>query len=138
MIADASWASYYNPWDFISVLVWSGYEIPEAPTWVKDIGPILTQYANLYPVMLPVLDMGDYDSVRKHLYSLNYAMSLSPDNPNYMPVVRDLSSNKNAAVLKWCIDPVRGEPAAASATNDAAPADAGPMRHPHPSNHLKK
>lgn len=152
--ADATWASYYNPWDFISTLVWSGYEIPDAPTWEKDIKPILTQYANLYPVMLPVLDMGSYESVTKHLYSLNYAMSLPEENPNYMPAVRDLSPNKKAAVLKWCIDPVRGEPApvklpsqptaafwlAASAevAAEGIPAAAGPVRHPHPSNHLKK
>ncbi|BAI74896.1 hypothetical protein AZL_b02330 (plasmid) [Azospirillum sp. B510] len=146
--ADASWASYYNPWDFISVLVWSGYQIPEAPTWERDIKPILTQYANLYPVMLPVLDMGEYDSVMKHLGVLYYTMSVPEEDPNYMPVVRDLSPNKRAAVLKWCQNPVRGVPAPATppAQPDAAarpsaegfPAAAGPVRRPHPSNHLKK
>nr|WP_246513156.1 hypothetical protein [Azospirillum picis] len=105
-------ATYQDPYDFISVLVWSGYTVPEAPTWEADIQPILVQYANLYPVMLPVLDMGDYDSVCKHLYPLQYAMSLEEGDPNYMPVVRDLSPAKRAAILKWAKNPVRGTPVA--------------------------
>ncbi|ALG75097.1 hypothetical protein VY88_26605 [Azospirillum thiophilum] len=107
--ADATPLSYYDPFDFISVLLWSPYAVPEKPTWEQDIEPILFQYANLYPVMLPVLDMSDYDSVRKHLYSLQVAMSLPVEDPNYMPVVRDLSPAKREAVLKWAADPVRGE-----------------------------
>ncbi|WP_448205834.1 hypothetical protein [Azospirillum sp. sgz302134] len=109
-LADATATSYHNASDFVSVLVWSGYDVPEEPTWEADIKPILTQYANLYPVMLPVLDMGDYDSVCKHLYALQFAMSLPEENPNYMPAVRDLSPAKKTAILKWATNPVRGEP----------------------------
>ncbi|MBY6266276.1 hypothetical protein EI613_30870 [Azospirillum sp. 412522] len=147
--------SYGNPWDFISFLVWSGYAIPDEPSWEADIRPILAQYAALYPVMLPVLDMGDYDSVCKHLYSLQYALSLPEENPNYMPAVRDLSPNKKAAILKWAANPVRGTapakgsangPAAPAAVASAAPApepafvQASPAAEtaPHPATYLRK
>ncbi|PWC33847.1 hypothetical protein [Azospirillum sp. TSO35-2] len=105
---DATPLSYQNAYDFISVLVWSGYAVPEQPTWEQDIKPILVEYANLYPVMLPVLDMGNYDSVCKHLYALQTAMALPVEDPNYMPVVRDLSPAKSDAVLKWATNPIRG------------------------------
>lgn len=150
-LAGAGADSYANPWDFISFLLWSGYDIPEEPTWEADIRPILTQYANLYPVMLPVLNMADYDSVCKHLYSLQYAMSLPEENPNYMPAVRDLSPNKKAAVLKWAANPVRGEPAPKPAAKSAAksqpPQPTNPVASeamswfsaaPHPATYLKK
>ncbi|MFS2013868.1 hypothetical protein ACCD06_29055 [Azospirillum sp. CT11-132] len=122
-LSDVGADTYSNPWDFISFLVWSGYEIPEEPSWEADIKPILAQYAALYPVMLPVLNMGDYDSVRKHLYSLQTALSLPEENPNYMPAVRDLSPNKKAAILKWAANPVRG-------TAAAKPSSAGPVAEP--------
>ncbi|QCG91065.1 hypothetical protein E6C72_25300 [Azospirillum sp. TSH100] len=153
-LSGAGTEAYSNPWDFISFLVWSGYEIPEEPTWEADIQPILAQYAALYPVMLPVLNMGDYDSVRKHLYALQTAMSLPEENPNYMPAVRDLSPNKKAAVLKWAVNPVRGAVPSQPATAQAATAQAAPATGtmpppaaqapvaegavPHPATYLKK
>lgn len=154
-LSGAGAGSYSNPWDFISFLVWSGYEIPEEPSWEADIKPILAQYAALYPVMLPVLNMGDYDSVRKHLYSLQTALSLPEENPNYMPAVRDLSPNKKAAILKWAANPVRGTaPAKASSAGPVAEEPAAPATEsmmwaavqappaadaaPHPATYLKK
>lgn len=105
---------YANTWDFISFLVWSGYEIPDAPTWEQDIKPILLQYANLYPAMRPAVDMGDYRSVVKNRQSLSFAMSLPEEHPNHMPVVRDLSPAKRTTILKWAAEeqPLFGEPAA--------------------------
>ena len=105
--------------------------------------------------MLPVLNMGDYDSVRKHLYSLQTALSLPEENPNYMPAVRDLSPNKKAAILKWAANPVRGtapakpssaepvaEPPAAPATESmmwaAVQAPPAADTAPHPATYLKK
>ena len=35
---------YFDPADFISVLVWTDYSIPAAPTWWQDVQPILSQY----------------------------------------------------------------------------------------------
>jgi hypothetical protein len=52
-----------NGSQMLSALVWSGYEIPDRPTWLRDVQPILQQYANLYPVMKPIVDLGNYASV---------------------------------------------------------------------------
>ena len=134
-------AGYTNPWDFVSLLVWDDYQAPQVPTWEADVVPILVQYANLYPIMLPVLDMGDFDSVMKHLVSLQHAMALPEEDPNYMPAVRDLSPAKRTMILRWASDPVRGEkaararPAAAPSTGTAA---VSAPRATHPANRMTK
>jgi hypothetical protein len=107
--ADAGPDSFNNAFDFLSLLVWSGYKSSTPPTWDDDIEPILHQYANLYPIMRPILDMGNYDSVMRHLDSLVAAMSLPVEDPNYMPAVRDLSPAKREAILTWAKNPVRGK-----------------------------
>jgi hypothetical protein len=94
-------APYQDPFDFISVLLWSGYTVPDAPTWWEHIYPILLQYADLYPVMKPIVDLGDYNSVVRAKGSLIQAMSLPSADPNHMPVTRDLSPAKLQTILKW-------------------------------------
>ncbi|HEY0106252.1 MAG TPA: hypothetical protein VGB91_09225, partial [Rhizomicrobium sp.] len=51
-----------NQWNFVSFLVWSGFQASNPVTWA-DLAPIFQQYANLYPVMNRFLDLSDYDSV---------------------------------------------------------------------------
>jgi hypothetical protein len=92
---------YKDPFDVVSVLLWTQYEIPDAPTWWDHIYPILVQYADLYPVMKPIVDLSDYASVVRSKLGLERAMSLPPSDPNYMPVTRDLSPAKRATVMKW-------------------------------------
>ena len=117
-------------WNFISVLAFSPFEAPKSPTWYADIQPILTQYGNLYPIMSKhLVDLGDYDSVVEHLKILRLAFSLPTEDPNHMPVTRDLSDAKRAMLLHW-IDspgadglPLKGAPVALAAR---APAKAAP------------
>lgn len=99
-------ASYpYDPANFISLLVFSGFRPDEPPTWSGSIQQILQQYANLYPIMADFLDLGDYDSVCKHAKTLAYAFGLDITNPNAMPVTRDLSPAKRAAIIRWLTTP---------------------------------
>ena len=107
----------YDPWNFISILVWDAWQIPEQPTWYRDIQPILEQYGNLYPIMSRhLVELGNYDSVVKHLNTLKLSFSLPVSDPNSMPVSRDLSTNKRATILNWLdnVDdsglPLKGHP----------------------------
>jgi hypothetical protein len=91
-----------NPLDAISVVVFDAVEVPEQPTWVDHIAPILTQYANLYPVMSQrLVNLGDYESVVQNRELLHFAFSLDITDPNHMPVTRDLSDAKRAMILRW-------------------------------------
>jgi len=85
----------------LSVLLWSGYTPASKLTWMDDIRPILSQYADLYPVMRSVLDLDDYHSVLASKLSLQFVFGYPVTHPNYMPVVRDLSTAKRNALLSW-------------------------------------
>jgi hypothetical protein len=50
-IKELSDGSSSNPFQYISILAWDRYEIPEEPTWFEHIRPILSLYGNLYPIM---------------------------------------------------------------------------------------
>lgn len=129
-----------NQWNFISILLWSGFTPSNPVTWT-DLQPIFQQYANLYPVMNRFLDLGDYASVKKNAGLLSLAFGLNPDDPNAMPVTRDLSPAKRNAILSWLAGdmplgtplppaaasaPAPAQPAlkAAAPASDAAPSDA--------------
>lgn len=96
-----------DPWNFVSILLWSGYTASNPVTW-NDIAPTMTQYANLYPVMNRFLNLGDYDSVVAHQGLLTLAFSLDNSNPNAMPVTRDLSPARRKAILSFLANPQRG------------------------------
>jgi hypothetical protein len=93
-----------NPGNFVSILAYSRRRnldnVP--PTWYDDIQPLFAQYAKLYPIMSKyVVDLSDYASVVARLSVLNLAFSLPEDNPNHMPVTRDLGSEDRRMILKW-------------------------------------
>ncbi|HEX8600742.1 MAG TPA: hypothetical protein VF952_19770 [Chloroflexia bacterium] len=90
-----------NPWNFISLLVWDAFTSDEPPTWWGSLQPIFQQYANLYPVMGTFLNLADYDSVCENLDLLRLAFNLEEDNPNLMPVTRDLSTSKHDTIIRW-------------------------------------
>ena len=127
--SDPAHGAYANPWNFVSVLVWSDYHAPAEPTWKQDVEPILGEYAQLYPVMKAFVDLADYASVVANKGALERVFNLPQDDPRYMPVTRDLSPAKRQMILAWLqttgnagkpnFD--RGGPHAAEALAAAAP-----------------
>ena len=51
------------------------------------------------------LDLADYEAVCANRELLAYAFDLDVTDPNSMPVTRDLSSGKRAAILRWLNEP---------------------------------
>ena len=125
--------------DFVSILFWSAYKSANPPTW-QSLQPIFQQYANLYPVMDTFVNLADYDSVCRHRAMMLLAFGLPVADPNSMPVTRDLSPAKRAAILRWLQatdsdgKPLRGTAAPADAaapgTVAATSAEAGPPSVP--------
>jgi hypothetical protein len=88
--------------DVVVAHVRSGFPIPDRPEWYRDIQPIMAQFAQIYPVMSRHLfDLADYDAMAKHRKILLLAFGRGIEDPNYMPVTRDLSNNKRATIVKW-------------------------------------
>ena len=88
--------------DLIVAHVRDPFEVPDEPDWARDIQPILAQYARLYPVMREhIADLGDRDAVISWRRAMVFALTRSITDPNYMPVSRDLSAQKLAAIVKW-------------------------------------
>jgi hypothetical protein len=90
----------FNATEFISILLWNEYKAANPPTW-QSLKLIFQQYANLYPVMDTFLNLADYESVCQHRELLVLAFGLPVSDPNSMPVTRDLSPAKRAAILQW-------------------------------------
>jgi hypothetical protein len=91
-----------NPLNYVSILAFTGKQVPNVPTWYRDIQPLFTQYGNLYPIMSRyVVDLRDYEAVVNRAPILKLAFGLPIADPNHMPVTRDLSSGDRATILKW-------------------------------------
>jgi hypothetical protein len=122
-------STYVNSSDFVSVLVWNRFDVLDTPTW-QDVQPMFQQFANLYPIMKPIVDMGDYAQMAAKAGLVKLAMSLPEEDPNYMPVTRDLSPAKRKTMLNWLDTkgadgkPVFGAPANPALAAAAAPAEA--------------
>jgi hypothetical protein len=114
-----------DQWAFVSVLLWSGYQTPNPLTW-ESLQPIFQQYANLYPVMARFLNLASFDEVVAASRVLKLAFSLPMADPNTMPVTRDLSPLKRAAILAWLDNPVKSSAKAAEGTSVAAAPAAPP------------
>lgn len=87
--------------DILSPLVWSPYTVPEEPTWMDDVAPIFQQYADLYPVMRPIVDLANFGSVVEKIGILKRVFAAPVSDPNYMPVTRDLSGPKREMLKRW-------------------------------------
>ena len=95
-----------NLMNYISVLVFDKKVVPDKPTWYQDIQQIFTQYGNLYPIMSQyVVDLTNYESVVQRMSILQLAFSLPLEDPNHMPVTRDLSGGDRDTILKWLSSP---------------------------------
>ena len=113
--------SVQNGSQMLSALVWSGYEIPDRPTWLRDVQPILAQYANLYPVMKPIVDLGNYSSVVSRRAILRNVFTSPMTDPNYMPVTRDLSAAKRAMLCRWLEHPLYMDLSSPPGSEDRTP-----------------
>ncbi len=91
----------YNQFDYIAVHVRDAFEVPAKPTW-DDVRPILTQFGNLYPIMSRgMFDLADLAEVKRNVQLLRLAFGLEIEDPNYMPVTRDLSDAKRQMIRNW-------------------------------------
>ncbi|MGP3964831.1 ferritin-like domain-containing protein [Nonomuraea sp. 3N208] len=89
------------PEGLISVRVFDLQPARDRPTWEADVQPIFQQYANLYPAMRDVFDLGNYDHIVNHRRMVRAALLDPVDSPNHMPVTRDLSPGKRDMIVKW-------------------------------------
>jgi hypothetical protein len=90
-----------RPEGFAAVRVFDRFDPPKNPNWVRDIQPIFQRYANLFPSMQRVFDLGNYNHVVKYRTTIRATMLLPMTAPNYMPVTRDLSPGKRDMIMKW-------------------------------------
>lgn len=81
--------------------VFDGYRPPARPTWVRDVQPVFQQYANLFPVMRDILDLGNYNHVLRHATYIKRTLLAPLASPNHMPVSRDLSPGKRDMIVSW-------------------------------------
>ncbi|HEY9421978.1 MAG TPA: hypothetical protein VIW92_11235, partial [Thermoanaerobaculia bacterium] len=88
--------------EFIAMHAREAYVPPPAPSWTDDVGPILVQYGNLYPVMSKGLfSFSDPLAIAANARLLHLAFTRPIEDPNYMPATRDLSAGKLTAILRW-------------------------------------
>jgi hypothetical protein len=96
----------FNPSEFVSLLVWDEFTA-DPPVWWGCLQPVFQQYANLYPLMQRFVDLSSYDSVTNpdNVVPLTITFGLDANDPNAMPVTRDLSGGKRSAILQWLATP---------------------------------
>jgi hypothetical protein len=87
--------------DQYAIVVRSTYAVPDPVTW-EDVQPILQQYANLYPVMSQGLfDFSKKEQADANAFILKFVLDKPDDDPDQMPVTRDLSSSKRRALINY-------------------------------------
>ncbi len=106
----------------INVLVFSHYMMPqEPPNWDEHVGPILGNYARLYPYMKGIIDIGDYETVKQNAKAIHHVLNLPAADPHHMPVVRDLSRSKLAVINRWFDKGMLRSPASTEASRASKP-----------------
>lgn len=70
------------------------------PTWA-DVQPILYKYYYLYAIMAGYVDLSNYDNVVASQKGIVHVLNLSTDDPNYMPVTREMSNDQRQLLLTW-------------------------------------
>lgn len=90
-----------SAFDFVVIHVRDPFTVPTNPTW-KDVEPILVQYGNLYPIMSKrLVNLASPIDVKANAKILLLAFTRDINDPNYMPVTRDLSENKRLTIVSW-------------------------------------
>ena len=129
----------------VTALVFDEYQ-PKSnpPTWWGDIEPIMYQYARLYPGMRQIMDISDYGTLTgnglANARRVMAVMQLPIDDPNHMPVTRDLSASRLKAYVDWveakCPEGTRpprsagGDVAAAPPAQEVVRATSGSLQTP--------
>lgn len=95
-------ASFSN---FVSVLVHDAFKVKQ-PVRYADVKDVLDQYAALYPYMTNnIVDLSSLDAIRNFPRGgpkgIAAIMSVPMTEPGFMPVTRDLSAGKTAAIVSW-------------------------------------
>ncbi|AOK32266.1 hypothetical protein AQ611_22770 [Burkholderia singularis] len=100
-------AAVQQPLDMIAVVVYSTFPTPGQnidltnPRW-EDVQPILQQYANLYPVMSKGLfDFSKQEVADSAAFIMKFVFDKPIDDPDQMPVTRDLSSTKRRMLINY-------------------------------------
>jgi hypothetical protein len=90
-----------QPFDKLAVVVFSSVDACPAPAW-DDVRPILQQYANLYPIMSQGLfDFSLQAQADANAFILRFVLDKREDDPDQMPVTRDLSAAKRARLVAY-------------------------------------
>ena len=92
-----------NPINFISIMVFDkvAKDVIENPKW-SDLQPTMQQYSNLYPIMSRgVFKLSNQEVVDEHAEILKFVFGKEVSDPNYMPVTRDLSRDKQQMILNY-------------------------------------
>lgn len=93
-----------NQLNFLSLLVYSGLDEASInnPVWETDILPIMQQYANLYPLMSKgIFNLAKKEVVDGNAEILKFVFGKAIEDPNYMPVTRDLSGDKQKMIFSY-------------------------------------
>ncbi len=106
------------------------FEPVKTPDWSKDVEPILVQFGNLYPIMSKGLfSFSDPEVIKKHARIMAFALTRPLDDPNHMPVTRDLSEGKRQTILNWLAPHIAADESSGEAIELSAPiaSDGAPL-----------
>jgi hypothetical protein len=120
-----------NPSNLLRVLVWNTFVPDDPPTWHGSIRDVLTQYGDLYPWMTrfgPRLDLAEHKQIADQREAVLAVLDRPITDPRYMPVSRDMSGSRRAAIVTWLTNvdadgrPLLGTEPPPHAVEEAAPA----------------
>lgn len=85
----------------VTILVFNTHDEIAAPTWDEHVGPIFERYAKLYPAMKDRIALDLREVVLQNATTIAASLQLSRDDPQHMPVTRDLSAYDRDMILRW-------------------------------------
>ena len=106
-MANGKTSGCQNEINYITIVSFSTMNYSQPYTWVDHVGPIFKQVHHLYYVMTSILNLTSYEEMTKpyNIKLLLMAFKQDINNPNYMPVTRDLSPTKVNMILEWLDNP---------------------------------
>jgi hypothetical protein len=128
-----------HQFDLIVLHARSAHTPPALPSWTRDAQPVFAQFGNLYPVMSRrLIDLNRYEDVVQSRAVLALSLALPLDDPNHMPVSRDLSESKRRMLLAWLNERdangyvLRRDPPAGAPERPVSPAPVESLESAHP------